>query len=137
MMKAFTFSCYGKKIIRFQILWKIGRLCKQGRIHGNPVADGWAGAVMQKLLGIQKCDGSTDRPTDTARCRVACPRLKIVWKQIKSFLPHPRRNSITQFSVKQFSNPFLFSLYVGYLRYFLANENSQCPGSNWKSVLIQ
>ena len=49
---------------------------KQGRIHGNPVADGWAGAVMQKLLGIQKCDGSTDRPTDTARCRVACPRLK-------------------------------------------------------------
>ena len=37
---------------------------KQGRIHGNPVADGWAGAVMQKPLGIQKCDGSTDRPTD-------------------------------------------------------------------------
>ena len=27
---------------------------KQGRIHGNPVADGWAGAVMRKLLGIQK-----------------------------------------------------------------------------------
>ena len=25
---------------------------KQGRIHGNPVADGWAGAVMRKLLGI-------------------------------------------------------------------------------------
>ena len=23
---------------------------KQGRIHGNPVADGWAGAVMQKPL---------------------------------------------------------------------------------------
>ena len=36
---------------------------KQGRIHGNPVADGWAGAVMQKPLGIQKCDGQTDRPT--------------------------------------------------------------------------
>ena len=40
---------------------------KQGRIHGNPVADGWAGAVMQKPLGIQKCDGRTDgltyRPT--------------------------------------------------------------------------
>ena len=57
---------------------------KQGRIHGNPVADGWAGAVMQKPLGIQKCDGRTDGPTyrptdlptDTARCRVACPRLK-------------------------------------------------------------
>ena len=27
---------------------------KQGRIHGNPVADGWAGAVMRKPLGIQK-----------------------------------------------------------------------------------
>ena len=26
---------------------------KQGRIHGNPVANGWAGAVMQKPLGIQ------------------------------------------------------------------------------------
>ena len=57
---------------------------KQGRIHGNTVADGWAGAVVQKPLGIQKCDGPTDGPTDgrtdlptdTARCRVACPRLK-------------------------------------------------------------
>ena len=57
---------------------------KQGRIHGNPVADGWAGAVMQKPIAIQKCDGPTDRrtdgwtywPTDTARCRVTCPRLK-------------------------------------------------------------
>ena len=53
---------------------------KQGRIHGNPVADGWAGAVMRKPLGIQKCDGPTDRPTDlptdTAGCRVACSRLK-------------------------------------------------------------
>ena len=37
---------------------------KQGRIHGNPVADDWAGAVMQKSLGIQKCDQLTDRPTD-------------------------------------------------------------------------
>ena len=37
---------------------------KQGRIHGNPVADGWAGAVMRKPLGIQKCDGPTDRRTD-------------------------------------------------------------------------
>ena len=30
--------------------------------------DGWAGAVMQRPLGIQKCDGPTDgrtyRPTD-------------------------------------------------------------------------
>ena len=38
---------------------------KQGRIHGNPVADGWAGAVMQKLLKIQKCYGGTNsRRTD-------------------------------------------------------------------------
>ena len=43
-------------------------VCKQGRIHGSPVADGWAGAVIRKPLGIQKCDGPTDgpiyRPTD-------------------------------------------------------------------------
>ena len=37
---------------------------KQGRIHGNPAADGWAGAVMRKPLGIQKCDGRTDGRTD-------------------------------------------------------------------------
>ena len=37
---------------------------QQGRIHGNPVADGWAGAVMRKPLEIQKCDGRTDQPTD-------------------------------------------------------------------------
>ena len=36
---------------------------KHGRIHGKTVADGWAGAVMQKPLAIQKCDGLTDRPT--------------------------------------------------------------------------
>ena len=40
---------------------------EQGRIHGNPVADGWAGAVMRKPLAIQKCygtDGRTDGRTD-------------------------------------------------------------------------
>ena len=37
---------------------------KQGRIHGNPVEDGWAGAVPQKLLRIQKCDGRADRRMD-------------------------------------------------------------------------
>ena len=65
--------------------FKISRLLnrkKQGRIHGRTVADGWAGAVMQKPLAIQKCDvptyRPTYRPTDTARCRVACPRLKII-----------------------------------------------------------
>ena len=36
----------------------------------------WADAVGRKPLGIQKCYGWTDRPTETARCRVACPRLK-------------------------------------------------------------
>ena len=44
-----------------------GRDTKQGRIHGNPVADDWAGAVMRKPIAIQKCyggtDGRTDRPT--------------------------------------------------------------------------
>ena len=53
---------------------------QQGRMNGNPVADGWAGAVMQKPLAIQKCYGRIDGPTDTARCRVACPRLKIFKK---------------------------------------------------------
>ena len=37
---------------------------KQGRIYGNPVADGWAGAVMPKARPIQKCDGRTYGPTD-------------------------------------------------------------------------
>ena len=37
---------------------------KKGRIHGNPVADGWAGAVGQKPLGIQKGYGGTNQPTD-------------------------------------------------------------------------
>ena len=39
-------------------------LVQQGRIHGNPVADGWAGAVVRKPLVIQKCDQPTDRRTD-------------------------------------------------------------------------
>ena len=37
---------------------------KQGWIYGNPVVDGWAGAVMQKPLAIQKCYGLTDGPMD-------------------------------------------------------------------------
>ena len=37
---------------------------KQGRIHGNPVADAWAEAVMRKPLAIQKSYGWTDRPTN-------------------------------------------------------------------------
>ena len=27
---------------------------KQGRIHSNPVADGWAGAVLRKPLGVKQ-----------------------------------------------------------------------------------
>ena len=45
---------------------------KQGWIHGDPVADIWAGVVIQKPL--QECDKLTDRPTNAARCRVVCPR---------------------------------------------------------------
>ena len=33
---------------------------KRGRIHRNPIADGWAGAAMQKPLAIQKVYGGTD-----------------------------------------------------------------------------
>ena len=39
-------------------------LMKQGRKNGNPVADGWAGAVMRKPLAIKKHDKRTDRLTD-------------------------------------------------------------------------
>ena len=43
---------------------EIGGGKDQGRIHGNLVADSWAGAVMKKTLRIQKSDGPTDRQTD-------------------------------------------------------------------------
>ena len=60
--------CVRAKVIGpFEPLPKKGKkktTMKQGRIHNNPVADGWARAVMQKPLGIQKCDGRTDRPTN-------------------------------------------------------------------------
>ena len=40
---------------------------------------------MRKSLGIQKCDGHTDLPTDlptdTARCRDACTRLRIAYRE--------------------------------------------------------
>ena len=44
-------------LAKFQIIAAIsGReIKKQGRIHGNPVADSWAGAVVRKPLGIKKC----------------------------------------------------------------------------------
>jgi len=40
---------------------------KQGRIHGIPAADGWAGVVMWKSLRVEKnyegMDGPTYKPT--------------------------------------------------------------------------
>ena len=38
---------------------------KQGRIHGKTVADGWAEAVMQQPIKIQKYLLHTDVPTNT------------------------------------------------------------------------
>ena len=40
-----------------------GSKSKQGRTHDNPVADGWAGAIIQKLLAIlgNISDGRTNR----------------------------------------------------------------------------
>ena len=45
------------------LLKSCAHMTEQGRIHGNPVADGLAGAV-RKPLRIQECDGPTDRRTD-------------------------------------------------------------------------
>ena len=50
---------------------------QQGRIHGNPVADDWAGAVMRKPLGIKKCDGQTDGPTYR-------PTYRPIWQGVES-----------------------------------------------------
>ena len=47
-----------------EALFEIRIYKKQGRIHGNAVADDWAGAVMQKPLVIQKCYGRTDGRMD-------------------------------------------------------------------------
>ena len=58
-------------------------LKKQGRIHGNPVADGWAGAVMQKPLGIQKCDGRTDGRTDRPTRQGVESRVRATKKSFK------------------------------------------------------
>ena len=41
-------------------------MVKQGRVHGNLVADSWVGAEMQKPLAYMKYG-----PTDTARCTKA------------------------------------------------------------------
>ena len=76
-LKTLNFSLFSKRF------WLENIKYKQGRIHSKTVADGWAGAVIQKSLEIQKYLGQTYRPTDlrtdTARCRVACPQLKTRW----------------------------------------------------------
>ena len=65
-VKGRTFQCGSPHInsgnCNVKVIWSRQEK-KQGRIHGNPVADGWAGAVMQKTIGIQKCDGRTYWPT--------------------------------------------------------------------------
>ena len=43
---------------------------------------------MRKPIAIQKYFGQTDGPTDTARCRVACPRLKRRKRKNKAGLIH-------------------------------------------------
>ena len=81
-------------------------MIKQGRVHGKTVADGWAGAVMQKTLVIQKYllrpYGLTDLRTDTAMCRVACPRLKVEGDQQTMTKNLPFRTM--QAEVNPFSN---------------------------------
>ena len=57
---------------------------KQGRIHGNPVADGLAGAV-RKPLGIQKCDGPTDRPTDRPTQQGVESRVRVLQLVLSNF----------------------------------------------------
>ena len=37
---------------------------QQGQKHGNPDADGWAEALMPELLGVQKCHRGTEDRRD-------------------------------------------------------------------------
>ena len=41
---------------------------KRNKAGYKTVADGWAGAVMQKPLTIDKCDGPTDRQAKLRVC---------------------------------------------------------------------
>ena len=43
---------------------RVGIEKEQGRIHGNLVADGWAGAVILKPHAFQRYFGRTDGPMD-------------------------------------------------------------------------
>ena len=58
LMKKFRLSLLGR------VLFQMDSNYKQGQIHGEKVADSWAGAVMRKLPGIQECDGPTNEPTN-------------------------------------------------------------------------
>ena len=63
---------------------------KQGRIHGNPVADGRAGAVMQKPPAIKKwTDGPTDRWTDLPGQISARPKAQFLEFEKKKKKPSP------------------------------------------------
>ena len=88
----------GKKQTKLGLKQKCPHIeLKQGRIHGNPVADSWAGAVMRKLLGIQKCDGWTDKPTyqPTWQGVVACPQTKNKQKHTKDRCPVSNCHTLT------------------------------------------
>ena len=54
-------------------------LKKQGQIHGNPVEGGWAlGRSCNAKTARNSKRLRTEGRTNTARCRVACPRLKTI-----------------------------------------------------------
>ena len=53
--------CKGKTLLCFDYRGLVSNHeWKQGRIHGNPAADGLAGAVMRKPLAIQQARTGND-----------------------------------------------------------------------------
>ena len=62
---------------------------------------------MQKLIAIQKYDGRTDRPTNAARCRVACPRPKREVKRLCLSVNPERRKLIFYILNYLQTEPFL------------------------------
>ena len=70
---------------------KMNERMKEKRGRGKENKAGYT-AIQSRTVGQEQwcenrsqfknvTDGQTDRPTDTARCRVACPRLKRKWKK--------------------------------------------------------
>ena len=93
---------------------------KQGRIHGNPVADGWAGAVMRKPLANQKSYRRTDLPTDTASSRVACPRLKTFKEYEKPiFITFKEYDKPLFITFKEYDKPIFFTLMLNKKKNFV------------------